>query len=290
VAAYELVDYESAHRQAYLDLLREAWGPGSMTPAEFEWWFDRNPTGSLRSVAVADGRIVGVAAHSLYRVVLEGEERVASFSVHATTHASARGQGIFVALEAKHEREATERGVAVVLAFASAPTAPLFLGPLGWSEIARLRVWGRPLVGGARGGGAQPAPRDDAAAAWPNHVVRDARFLAWRYLDSPRGYRAVERSGGYAVVGRTTRRGVRAGVIVDLVAGADVRGLLRAAVAAADGRLLLALPAPEHRAAYASLGFAPLPYTLHFMGKALAGTLAQAPSAWRFTLGDTDFF
>src|SRR5206468_2722739 len=60
-------------------------------------------------------RVVGVAAHSLFRAVLEGEERVVSFSVHATTHVSARGQGIFAALQAKHEREATERGVAVVL-------------------------------------------------------------------------------------------------------------------------------------------------------------------------------
>jgi hypothetical protein len=37
-------------------------------------------------------------------------------------------------------------GVAVVLAFASAPTAPIFLGPLGWSEIGRLRLWIRPLL------------------------------------------------------------------------------------------------------------------------------------------------
>ena len=74
---------------------------------------------------------------------------LASFSVHATTDPAARGRGIFVALERKHEQEAQERGVAVVLAFASAPTAPLFLGPLGWTEIGRPRVWARPLpVGG----------------------------------------------------------------------------------------------------------------------------------------------
>src|SRR5918912_3528865 len=143
----EYASYETTHKNDYLALLDEAWGVGAMSRAEFEWWFERNPAGSLMSVARTDGRVVGVAAHSLYRAVLEGEERLRSFSVHATTHASARGRGVFQELERKHEREAQERGVACVLAFASAPTAPLFLGPLGWTEVARLRVWARPLLG-----------------------------------------------------------------------------------------------------------------------------------------------
>ena len=47
---------------------------------------------------------------------------------------------------------------------------------------------------------------------------------------------------------------------------------------------------PEHRRAYAALGFVPTPLALHFMGKPLAGELSPDPRAWRFTLGDTDFF
>jgi GNAT superfamily N-acetyltransferase len=290
---YELASYEPEHREEYLRLLREAWGPGSMTGEEFDWWFDRNPAGSLRSVALADGRVVGVAAHSLFRMVLDGEERIASFSVHATTHASARGQGIFAALERKHEEEAVARGIACVLGFASKPTAPIFLGPLGWTEIARLRVWARP-VGRSR----SPAGRleafphpGDAAAGWPSHVVRDSAYLAWRYLDSPRRYVAVGGEDGYAVLGRKPFRGVEAGAIVDLCAppGGE-RSILRGAIRAASGRVLVALPAPAERSAYASVGFVPAPYTLHLMGKALAGGLNTDPRAWRFTLGDTDFF
>ena len=148
-----------------------------MTGDEFDWWFERQPgrQRSCRSRAT-DGHVVGVAAHSLLRMVLDGEERTASFSVHATTHASARGQGIFVELERKHEREAAERGVAVVLAFASAPTAPIFLGPLGWTEIGRLRVWARPLcaAGGAGRGARARAVDGRRGRGWPNHVVRDA--------------------------------------------------------------------------------------------------------------------
>src|SRR3954467_1151284 len=150
MSAYELAAYEPAQRDDYLQLLLDAWGPDALTGAEFDWWFVRNPAGSLMSVARDDGRVLGVASHSLYRMELGGEEALASFSVHATTDPAARGRGIFVALERKHELEAQERGVDVVLAFASAPPAPLFLGPLGWSEIGRVRIWARPLPAGGK--------------------------------------------------------------------------------------------------------------------------------------------
>jgi hypothetical protein len=79
--------------------------------------------------------------------------------------------------------------------------------------------------------------------------------------------------------------------IADLVAPPRAaRGILRRCLGAARGRAVLALPAPEHRAAYLSLGFVPIPWSLHFMGKALGGRLNPDPKAWRFTLGDTDFF
>ena len=286
---FELVTYGPEHREDYLRLLRGAWGEGAMSSDEFDWWFDGNPAGSLRSLAVMDGRIVGVAAHSLYRVVLDGEEAVASASVHAVTDPSARGRGIFVELERKHEREATERGVACVLAFASAPTAPLFLGPLGWTAIGKLRVWARPASAKVSG---QAAPeldlQGDAASAWPNHVIRDTEYLRWRYLESPRGYEAVESGSGYAVVWPVKRhKGRTIAVLADHVGDAD---LLREARRRARSRLFFALPAPGQRRAYLTAGFLPTPQTLNFMGKALAGRLDTDPRAWRVTLGDTDFF
>lgn len=290
----DYVAYEAArHKDDYLALLEEAWRDDAMSRAEFEWWFERNPAGSLMSVARSDGRVVGVASHSLYRAVLEGEERLVSFSVHATTHASARGHGAFQALERKHEAEAQERGAACVLAFASAPTAPLFLGPLGWTEVGRLRIWARPVAGGR-----DAAPRlqrfereRDAAAEWPNHLVRDASYLNWRYLDSPRDYVALGSGADYAVLGHKVHKGRRIALVADLVA-TNPRALLRACVRSVrrGTHLLFALPAPEQRLAYALAGFAPTPMTLHFMGKPLAGRLNPDPRAWRFTLGDTDFF
>lgn len=292
---YELAAYEPAHRADYLRLLHDAWGELALTGEEFDWWFKENPEGSLMSIARVDGGVAGVASHSLFRMMLGGEEKLASFSVHATTADSARGKGIFPALESKHEQQAEERGVAVALAFASKPTAPIFLGPLGWTEIGRIRVWARPFPRRFRK--RLPYARierfrhaGDAASAWPNHVVRDAAYLNWRYLQSPRDYVAVAGGGSYAVVGHKEHRGTALAYVADLVGNPGF--LLRACLAEVrpGARALIAIPAPEHRAAYASLGFFPTRTKLHFMGKALAGELDLGLRSWRFTLGDTDFF
>jgi hypothetical protein len=295
VSGYELAAYEPEQREDYLRLLHDAWGEAALSGAEFDWWFSGNPEGSLMSVARDDGRVIGVAAHSLYRMALTAGQRPATFSVHATTSAAARGRGVFVGLERKHEEEAKARGAAVVLAFASAPTAPLFLGPLGWTQIGKLRIWARPLPRlSLRRGRAEQIERfdfeGDAAAGWPNHIVRDADYLNWRYLDSPRDYAAYRARGGYAVLGHKRHRGQPIAVVADLVG--RVRPLLRASVAGVKPgtHALFGLPGPGEAAAYASCGFVPTPMTLDFMGKSLAGELDPDPRAWRFTLGDTDFF
>lgn len=294
-SGYELAAYEPAQREDYLRLLRDAWGEEALTGAEFDWWFSRNPEGSLMSVARDDGRVIGVAAHSLYRMALGGGDRPATFSVHATTDPAARGRGIFAALERKHEEEAKARGAAVVLAFASAPTAPLFRGRLGWTPVAKLRIWARPLPRLAlRRREPERIERfdfeGDAAKAWPNHIVRRADYLNWRYLDSPRDYVAYRAGGGYAVLGHKRHRGRPIALVADLVG--RVRPLLGACLAGVKPgtQAVVALPGPGHALAYASYGFVPTPMSLDFMGKPLAGELDTDPRAWRFTLGDTDFF
>jgi GNAT superfamily N-acetyltransferase len=295
VSTYELASYEPEQRGDYLRLLHDAWGDLALSGPEFDWWFNENRAGSLMSVARVGGQVVGVASHSLLRMVLGGVDRKASFSVHATTDDSARGLGIFPALEKKHEEEAAAGGVAVALAFASKPTAPIFLGPLGWTEIARIRVWARPFPRRPRR--LEPYARierfrhaGDAASSWPNHVIRDAEYMNWRYIESPRDYLAVATGGSYAVLGHKEHRDTAIAYVADLVG--RPKPLLRACLAEVrpGSRALVAIPAPEHRTAYASLGFFPTRTTLHFMGKALAGELETDRRAWRFTLGDTDFF
>jgi len=300
--SFELEPFDPARRRDYLALLGGAWGGGAMGAEAFDWWFDGNPAGSLRSVAVRDGAVVGAAGHSLARLVVAGRGQLAQFSVHAVTAPEARGLGIFRALELRHEEQGRERGSACVLAFASAPTRPLFLEPLGWTQIDRRRIWARPLPLGRRGA-ARPldrfAARHETAYAehahlLGNHLIRDSRYLNWRYVDSPREYRLREADGGgFAVVGFTKRRGLRLALLMELVAGSeDGSMLMRGALAAARGSVaLLAVPSPSlSLARLLRHGFLPTSSRLDFMGKGLAQPLDARSEAWTVSFGDTDFF
>ena len=298
---FTLEPYDSSRRDDYLKLLGAAWGGGAMGGETFDWWFDGNPAGSLRSVAIREGEVVGVAGHSRCRVVIGGRECTVQFSVHAVTAPEARGLGIFRALELRHEEQGREQGSSCVLAFASAPTRPLFLEPLGWTQIDRRRVWARPLPVGRR---RSPVPerfeaRHENAYAehahlFPNHVVRDNRYLNWRYVDSPREYRLLETDGsGFAVVGFTRRRRLRLALLMELVARSEDAGrLLRSALAVARGSAaLLAVPSPVlSRARLLRHGFLPTTFRLDFMGKGLADPLDARSEAWAVSFGDTDFF
>ncbi|MEX2612549.1 MAG: hypothetical protein WD380_03140, partial [Gaiellaceae bacterium] len=209
--------------------------------------------------------------------------------------------GIFRALELRHEEQGRERGSSCVLAFASAPTRPLFLGPLGWTQIDRRRVWARALPIGRRVarslerfGGRHDAVSAQLAPRLRNHLVRDSNYLNWRYAESPRRYRLLEAGeGGFAVVGFTRRRGLGLALVMELVTDrADAGVLLRAALGGARGSAaLLAVPSPcLPRKLLVRHGFLPTPYRLDLMGKALAEPLDARSEAWTVSFGDTDFF
>jgi hypothetical protein len=297
-------------RGDHLRLLHAAWGPGAISRAELDWWLEENPEGFLSRVALRDGEVVGAVAHGLVRVVAGGRERLGQVCVHAVTDGRARRRGVFSALERALEQEGAERGSALALVFPNAGSRPVFLGPLGWSRIDRRRLWARPLPGlrrGARGRVEAAAgvralerfgPEQDAvyAAAAPllgNHVVRDSRFLNWRYPASPRSYAAFASPRGFAVVGRARRRGLRLGLVMELVAPREeAPALLRRCAAAAGGaHALLALPSPcLPRSLLARHGFLPAPARLDLLGKGLAEPLDARGEAWTIWLGDTDFF
>ena len=109
-------------------------------------------------------------------------------------------------------------------------------------------------------------------------------------MHSPRSYVTLAAGGSYAVVGHKQHRGTSVAYIADLVG--DPRPLLRPSLwnVPRGVRALIAIPAPEHRRAYAAAGFLPTRTTLHFIGKALAHDLDRDSRSWRFALGDTDFF
>jgi hypothetical protein len=292
VSSYELVPFDASHRDEYIRLLAEAWGNRGLTTEEFEWWFGRNPAGSILRTALVDGQVAGVGAHMLARMVIGGEERLVSWSCHAVTSPAASGRGIFTELQRALDQAAEEQGIELVLGFGNEVTNPMFFDRLGWSDLAHYRIWARPVV---RPGDERAAALDvdgDAAAAWRNHVVRDDRYLRWRYGDSPRPYVTVRSDNGYAVVWPSKPMGSRTiAVLSDLVAPSkEVPGLLRRAAGAARARFLFALPPPGQRGAFARAGFVPTHLSMHLIGRGLNGPLDRDPTAWQFTLGDADYY
>ena len=287
---------EPARREEFLELMRENYG-ATMSTAEFEWWFDRNPAGSriLNEARDEDGTALGVLAMSCLRM----SQGLAAYAVHAVTTPAARGRGVFSTLELHNEREAARAGATWALGFTNPLAGPILVGKLGWEDVTSLRIWVRPKRVRRKGQGRlrvdpgmAPFEERHAASFDAHHIVRDAAYLTWRYADSPRPYHRFETDAGWAVVAEALWHGYSSAVICDVV-GSGIPSLLRRCVNAVDADLAVAMVNPGEERSYLAAGFVPTPRTIRFIGKRLtddAPALPKERRAWRFTLGDLDFF
>jgi GNAT superfamily N-acetyltransferase len=267
--------------------MQETYG-AAMTPAEFDWWFDRNPAGPriLNAAHDDDGTPLGALAMSFARF----ESLLAVFAVHAVTTPAARGRGVFSTLELHNEREAAAAGAEWALGFTNPVAGPILVGKLGWEDVASLRVWVKPKrlrprrTGTLRGRGA-PAPFEGKRPLPALHIARDPAYLNWRYRDSPRPYVRV----GDAVATHAHWHGLSCAVVCET---ADARSVRRA-TQAVDADVAVALVNPGEERSYVAAGFVPSPRTIRFIGKRLgrdAPSLPKRRRDWRLYLGDVDFF
>ena len=270
--SFETVRYTPEWRASLVALLARV-GTTQLTDEEFTWWFDRNPGGEgIVSLAVDQGEVVGVAAMSFFNTRLEGVETRLAIPVNVATDSRYRGQGVFSTMQQQNEDAAAASGSPLTVTFPNANSYPIFIRRLGWIDLPRLRLWGKPLrvAGvvryafrreGQQGGMRDPNPASGtfhgldvrpidrfgadmdglglrAAESYGSHFSRDAEYFNWRYLDSPRDYRCfgAYRGGelaGVAVVGHTYKHGVSAGFLADLVAATDDGEAIRALVSRA---------------------------------------------------------
>jgi hypothetical protein len=282
---------EPAGRDGFLALMQESYGE-AMSPAEFDWWFDRNPAGPriLNEARDDRGSPLGVLAMSFARM----SQGLAGFAVHAVTTPAARGRGVFSTLELHNEQEAAEAGAPWALGFTNPLAGPILVGKLGWEDVTTLRIWVRPkrlrkrVQGSLRQTGV--GVFTERAVHDAHHILRDPGYLNWRYADSPRPYLRVEEGGGWAVVTHTIWHGYSSAVVCDAVGGSK---LLRSCVHAVDADLAVAMVNPGEERTYLAAGFVPTPRTIRFIGKRLTDDAPELPKqrrAWHFTLGDLDFF
>jgi GNAT superfamily N-acetyltransferase len=316
VTAIETVDYAPERRDDVRALMEEVFGSVA-TAEEFDWWHERNPAGSrVFSVVLDGGRVAGASGMSFHRMLIGGEEQEVAFALDAATHPDYRGRGLWSALELRNEEECARLGAPAVLGFTNPLAGPILVGKLGWSDLAWLRFWARPVL---RRGGLLPRGVEEvgrlgpeveelyraAREGWPAHVVRSEEHLTWRYAQSPRGYRLLAARGpggrldGYAVVGQKRYEGREVGVLADLVVRPGAVGtgrlLVRAAARRVErGRVLVAWlpPAGATRTALVTSGFVPTNRSIRFIGKPLQDgvVLPTGRQGWHFGLGDMDIF
>jgi GNAT superfamily N-acetyltransferase len=285
-----------AGRDDFLALMRENYG-SAMSADEFDWWFDGNPAGPriLNEARDDDGTPLGVLAMSAARM----SQGLASFAVHAVTTPAARGRGVFSTLELHNEEEAARAGAAWALGFTNPLAGPILVGKLGWEDVCSLRIWVRPKRLRKRGGGGLrvPAscppfePRHEVSYA-AHSFVRDVAYLDWRYARSPREYLRVDGDEGWAVVTHAVWHGFSSAVICDAV-GRRLRSLLGRCSAAVDADIAVAMVNPGEERPYLAAGFVPTPRQIRFIGKRITDDAPELPKrrdAWRFSLGDMDFF
>jgi GNAT superfamily N-acetyltransferase len=287
---------EPARRDEFLALMHEQYGT-AMSTEEFDWWFDRNPAGPriLNEARDDDGSPLGVLAMSLFRM----SDGLSAYAVHAVTTPAARGRGVFSTLELHNEEQAARAGAAWAFGFTNPMAGPVLVGRLGWEDLAQLRIWVRPKrlrrtgAGGLRvESGVTPFEARHVARFDAHHVLRDVDYLDWRYADSPREYLRVDGDGGWALVTHASWHGYSSAVICDAV-GRGVPSLLRRCVAAVDADIAVAMVNPGEERSYLMAGFVPTPRKIRFIGKRLTEDAPQLPKerrAWRFSLGDLDFF
>jgi hypothetical protein len=290
------VRIEAAQRDDFLALMQEHYGSG-MSPAEFDWWFDRNPVGPriVNEARDDDGTALGVLAMSCAQM----SGGIAAFAVHAVTTPAARGRGVFSTLELGNEKDAAAAGAGWALGFTNPEAGPILVGRLGWEDVTSLRIWARPLrvrrrAEGALLPGAECPPFESRHEVGfdAHHILRDRTYLDWRYASSPRGYARIDGAGGWAVVTHAIWHGYSSAVVCDAV-GSGKASLLRHCARAADADLAVAMVNPGEEVAYLAAGFVPTPRAIRFIGKRIredAPPLPKERRAWRFSLGDLDFF
>jgi hypothetical protein len=224
---------------------------------------------------------------------------IAAYAVHAVTTPAARGRGVFSTLELHNEEDAARAGAGWALGFTNPLAGPILVGKLGWEDVTSLRIWVRPKRLRRRGAGAlrvheacPPFDERHQARYDAHHISRTVSYLNWRYVDSPRAYHRIDGNEGWAVVTHSIWHGFSAAVICDAV-GSGIPTLLRRCVRAVDADVAVAMVNPGEERAYFAAGFVPSPRTIRFIGKRLtdgAPALPRDRRAWRFSLGDLDFF
>jgi hypothetical protein len=337
-------------RDSAVALLRRAHAGDTANPAQpeaWDWLYLQNPAEAGLHYLVADAgtRLAGQYATLPVRLQLDGREQSALISLNTATDPAFQRQGIFITLAQQLYSEATP-DFALVYGFPNERSSHGLFDRLDWSNLGRVPLVARllrtpPQLRAVRGAVAPMlgllAARDAAFrkasrlrveplpsfGPWTDRlwqanahelgvcIIRDAAFLQWRFVDSPRTYlrwalmHAVEPDPvGFAVSAVTDWKDTSVVWLMELQVKSNVHlggdALLAAILEDARHRGALAVCSVRtartpYRGALARAGFVPFPRgsapELVFGVRALgeAGTTAFSPKAWYLSGADLDW-
>ncbi len=205
-------EYGPERRADAANLLGRVWG-SAPTVEELTWFYEQNP---VRKASVLlgeeDDRVVGLVVMSFVRMLVAGDELEVGMPIHLATDPEFRGRGIFAELQSHNEDRARELGIRMLLIVPNAASAPILTGRLGWKPLAPLRLWARAKLRSGRVHATEVSRFERDVATGPAHsdrdaasarvlrgesarVLRDDRWLNWRFEDAPKRYRTLERQG-----------------------------------------------------------------------------------------------
>lgn len=276
-----LVEYDPSRRADVADLMGRVWG-ASPSEEELAWFYEQNPVRAA-SVLIGEenGKVAGSVAMSFLRMSAGGAEVEVGMPVRLATDPDFQGRGIFRELETANEQRARDLGIRLLLIVPNAASTPILVGALGWRRLPSVRLWARLLPRRRRTTSVQVDRFDESLAdrtTGGDRVLRDGRWLNWRFADSPTSYTLLA-GGGYAVVGRHGRFGMLAAIDGHLLSDA---------AAVSTGPALVAAAPPWLERRYLRAGFLPTHRSLTVLGKVLDPAL-PLPTRVHFELGDLDF-
>jgi len=308
----------AADRDAITGLFREAFGR-RMGRREWDWRFLRKPGGKgLIELAWDGATLAGHYAVSPTRLRVRGKEVPAALSGTTMTHARYRGLGLFPLLARRTYARARQAGHVLVMGFPNRYSHRGLVRDLGWRDVYEVPRFSLHLGDRRRetedGGVARVVELDrfdrrfdrlwdEVKDTCPVSVVRDRRYLQWRFAENPESrYRifAFEdgRSiGGYAVAKRFGKE-MHVVDILCLNADTGVRLVRRVAMAAArQGLSAVSMwlnPGLELHRELERLGFQPgAPVTYFCVLPLGAASLLRGACDfrnWYLTMADSDVY
>lgn len=192
----------------------------------FYWKFRDNPYGeSILACAEENGIIAGCVAFGMQDFVLDSNVIKGAMSFETFVHPDHQGKGLFKKLINVAEKEATNRGIKLLLNFPNSNSLTGFLR-LGWSQINNTEYWIKPnsifdiafnfknLRNGFNPNNANFELLDKKIF---NHYIQniekglfskiDANYLMWRFLSFPNTEYIILNDTNCYSVGRVGKRG-----------------------------------------------------------------------------------